>query len=84
MKLGFLKSLGNKAKALSKTSASTARAVSNSPYAREFGKGMANATGAIAAITTISMVGTAVQRHNAHKRYDALPRYRKIFTKRPR
>ena len=80
----ILKAIGSRVRTLSKASSSLASSAKGSAYIREFGKGMANATGAIAAVTTISMVGTAVQRHKAQKRYDSLPKYRKLFESRPK
>ena len=80
----ILKTIISKGKTLTRASSSILRSAKGSTYAREFGKGMANATGAIAAVTTISMVGTAVQRHKAQKAYDAKPGYRKFFSSRPK
>jgi hypothetical protein len=75
--------VSSKAKALGKATASGWRTASGSPYTREILKGGANALGAITAISLISIGGSAVQRHNAQKRYNALPGYKRLFSRRP-
>ena len=75
--------VGSKAKAIGKATSSAVRTASGSQYTQELLKGGASAVGAIGAITLISMGGSFVQRHNAQKRYNALPRYKKLFSKRP-
>tara|TARA_B100000902_G_C27092843_1_gene804748 strand:- start:496 stop:747 length:252 start_codon:yes stop_codon:yes gene_type:complete len=80
----ILKLIGSRVKTLSRASSSLLGSASRSTYMREFGKGIANATGAIAAVSTISMVGTAVQKHRAQKEYDSMPKYRKFFHNRPK